>query len=91
MTRVVKARLDSLLVKRGLAADQRSAQSLIMAGEVLVDDIPLDKAGAMVADDSLIRLRERAQFVSRGGEKLAAALDNFAIKAPAYMEGKVIL
>ena len=73
-------RLDRLLVERGLAPTRERAQRLIMAGVVLVDDRPLTKSGTTVAASAVIRLREMpAPYVSRGGEKLAGALDAFGV------------
>jgi 23S rRNA (cytidine1920-2'-O)/16S rRNA (cytidine1409-2'-O)-methyltransferase len=73
-------RLDRLLVERGLAPSRERAQRLIMAGDVLVDERPVTKAGSEVARDAVVRLRAAASaYVSRGGEKLAGALDHFGI------------
>jgi 23S rRNA (cytidine1920-2'-O)/16S rRNA (cytidine1409-2'-O)-methyltransferase len=73
-------RLDRLLVDRGLAPSRERAQRLILAGEVLVADRPATKPGVLVAPDAPLRLRAPAsEYVSRGGEKLAGALDAFAL------------
>jgi len=73
-------RLDRLLVDRGLAPSRERAQRLILAGEVLVGDRPAGKPGSLVSPDASIRMRAPASdFVSRGGEKLAGALDAFGI------------
>jgi 23S rRNA (cytidine1920-2'-O)/16S rRNA (cytidine1409-2'-O)-methyltransferase len=73
-------RLDRLLVDRGLAPSRERAQRLILAGAVLVADRPATKAGVLVAPDVPLRLRGSASdYVSRGGEKLAGALDAFAL------------
>jgi 23S rRNA (cytidine1920-2'-O)/16S rRNA (cytidine1409-2'-O)-methyltransferase len=75
-----RTRLDRLLVERGLAESGERARRLIMAGLVLVDDRPITKPGTAVAADAPIRLRESdSRYVSRGGEKLAGALDAFAL------------
>lgn len=74
-----KERLDILLVERRLAESRNRAQQLIRAGQVLVNDRVHDKPGMEVPADAAIRIRERLSFVSRGGLKLAAALDAFAI------------
>ena len=79
MTRVEKRRLDQLLVDRGLAESREKAQALILAGWVLVDGQKADKAGRSIAADSRIEVIERSPFVSRGGFKLQAALDQFCI------------
>jgi 23S rRNA (cytidine1920-2'-O)/16S rRNA (cytidine1409-2'-O)-methyltransferase len=69
-------RLDLLLVQRGLCETRAKAQARILAGEVLVEDRPITKAGTAVDEAALIRLRGDAlPFVSRGGLKLAGALD----------------
>ena len=69
-----KVRLDKLLVDRGLAASRERAQALILAGKVLVDEQKMEKSGAQVASESIIRLLgEDLKFVSRGGLKLEAA------------------
>jgi 23S rRNA (cytidine1920-2'-O)/16S rRNA (cytidine1409-2'-O)-methyltransferase len=74
-----KTRLDQLLVKRELVESREKAKALIMAGQVLVDDRPVTKAGSPVAEDAVIRLRGQTQYVSRGGEKLAGALDALSV------------
>lgn len=73
-----KERLDLLVVTRGLAASREQAQRLIMAGEVEVDGVRQDKPGRAVAQDAEITVRAPLPYVSRGGLKLAAALDAFA-------------
>jgi len=73
-------RLDRLLVERGLAPSRERAQRLIMAGDVLVGDQPVTKPGTEVADDAPLRLRAApSAYASRGGEKLAGALDAFGV------------
>ncbi len=74
-----KQRLDKLLVQRGLAETRARAQALIMAGEVFVDGQRADKAGMQVAEEAEISVAEPLPYVSRGGFKLDAALDQFAI------------
>ena len=74
-------RLDRLLVDLGLAASRERAQRLILAGEVLVGDRGATKPGTMVAADAPLRLRRPpSDYVSRGGEKLAGALDAFGLE-----------
>jgi 23S rRNA (cytidine1920-2'-O)/16S rRNA (cytidine1409-2'-O)-methyltransferase len=78
----LKLRLDKLLVDRGLAASRERAQALILAGKVLVDDQKLEKAGAQVAEECVIRLLgEDLKYVSRGGLKLERALEYWKIAA----------
>ena len=73
----MKARLDRLLVERGLADSREKAQALIMAGEVLVDGRKSAKPGHPVADGTRIEVLSQPQFVSRGGLKLAARYGAF--------------
>jgi 23S rRNA (cytidine1920-2'-O)/16S rRNA (cytidine1409-2'-O)-methyltransferase len=81
-------RLDRLLVERGLAPSRERAQRLVMAGDVLVDERPATKPGAEVPEGAVLRVRAPASpYVSRGGEKLAGALDAFGL-GPA---GRVVL
>ena len=70
-------RIDLLLVERGLALSWEKARASILAGEVLADEKVVDKPGTMVREDATIRLRAKPPFVSRGGIKLAHALDQF--------------
>ena len=73
-------RLDERLVADGLVESRSQAQARIRLGQVLVDDVPVDKPGTRVRDDAAIRLRGPARrFVSRGGDKLAAALDDLGL------------
>jgi 23S rRNA (cytidine1920-2'-O)/16S rRNA (cytidine1409-2'-O)-methyltransferase len=75
-----KRRLDQLLVERGLVESRTRAQAVIMAGLVSIAGRRADKAGAMVAADAEIAVKGKEHpYVSRGGLKLAAALDRFAI------------
>jgi len=75
-----KKRLDQLVVEQGLAGSRERARTLIMAGQVLVNDILLDKPGVMVAEDARITCRsEDIAYVSRGGLKLVHALQEFRI------------
>jgi 23S rRNA (cytidine1920-2'-O)/16S rRNA (cytidine1409-2'-O)-methyltransferase len=83
----MKLRLDRLLVDRGLAESREKAQALIMAGEVLVNGQKASKPGHSVDDDAAVEVLARPPYVSRGGLKLAGALQRFAID-PA---GKVCL
>lgn len=71
----MKKRLDVLLVERGLAETRTQAQALVLAGRVR----GFEKPGAQVADDVSLELVEAAPYVSRGGEKLAHALDAFSV------------
>ena len=76
-----KTRVDLLLVERGLVPSRERARSLILAGRVLVSEQKVEKAGALVLEDAGIRLLgEEMPYVSRGGLKLAAALDHWKIE-----------
>lgn len=85
----MKQRLDIALVERGLAETRAKAQALIMAGEVLVDGLRVDKAGAPVAEGAAIEVKAGLRYVSRGGLKLAHALEVFGLRE--RVEGKVAL
>jgi 23S rRNA (cytidine1920-2'-O)/16S rRNA (cytidine1409-2'-O)-methyltransferase len=75
-----KQRLDTLLVARGLAESRAKAQALAIAGLVYSGERRLDKPGQMLAEDTPLECRGRDHpYVSRGGVKLAHALDHFAI------------
>jgi len=75
-----KSRLDVALVDRGLVETRSKAQALIMARRVLVNEQFMDKPGANVADDDILRVAELEHpWVGRGGMKLAHALKEFAI------------
>jgi len=77
---MAKLRIDLLLVKLGLCETRARAQARIMAGDVLVGDRPVTKAGALVPEEAAVRLRgEALKFVSRGGLKLDHALDVFGL------------
>ena len=70
-----KLRLDRLLVDKGLAPSRQRARAMIMAGKVLVNSRPADKAGILVAQNDRIELKGKdIPYVSRGGLKLEAAL-----------------
>lgn len=75
-----KTRIDLLLVERGLVQSRERARAMILAGRVLVSEQKIDKPGTPVAQDSAIRLLGEDQpYVSRGGLKLAAALEHWKI------------
>jgi 23S rRNA (cytidine1920-2'-O)/16S rRNA (cytidine1409-2'-O)-methyltransferase len=76
-----KERLDLLVVERGLAPTQARAQALILAGQIVVDDQRVDKAGTRVSVEAELRLKgEVLRYVSRGGLKLEKALDHFGLE-----------
>jgi 23S rRNA (cytidine1920-2'-O)/16S rRNA (cytidine1409-2'-O)-methyltransferase len=74
-----KRRLDTLLAERGLFETRTRAAAAVMAGDVRVGDRPARKPGELVAPDADLAVAERPAFVSRGGIKLANALDAFGI------------
>ncbi len=76
---MTKQRLDRLIVARGLLKSRSIAQRFIRAGEVLVDGQLVDKPGTSIDTAADITLKARPRFVGRGGEKLAAALERFAV------------
>jgi 23S rRNA (cytidine1920-2'-O)/16S rRNA (cytidine1409-2'-O)-methyltransferase len=76
----MKNRLDKLLVAQGLAPSRERAQALIIAGRVLVDEQKIDKPGHPIEQTSVLRvLGDEPRYVSRGGLKLEAALDEWHI------------
>jgi 23S rRNA (cytidine1920-2'-O)/16S rRNA (cytidine1409-2'-O)-methyltransferase len=84
----VKIRLDKLLVERGLTPSRERAQALILAGKVLVNEQKIEKAGASIEHDSLLRLLgSDLRYVSRGGLKLEKALEHWRID----LDGKICL
>ncbi len=79
LSRKGKERLDNLLVNRGLVPTRAKAKGMILAGEVMVNGQRVDKAGTAVALDAKIELKTPLPYVSRGGFKLAGALEQFQI------------
>lgn len=74
-----KLRLDELLVTRGLAETRAQAKALIMSGRVFRGTERLDKPGKDFAEDIELTVEQPPRFVSRGGEKLIAALEKFSL------------
>jgi 23S rRNA (cytidine1920-2'-O)/16S rRNA (cytidine1409-2'-O)-methyltransferase len=74
-----KRRLDTLLAERGLFETRTRAAAAVMAGDVRVGDRAARKPGELVAPDAELEVAERPAFVSRGGVKLANALDAFEL------------
>jgi 23S rRNA (cytidine1920-2'-O)/16S rRNA (cytidine1409-2'-O)-methyltransferase len=74
-----KVRLDQLMVQRGLAETRSKAQALILAGSVRVAGDARTKAGELIAVDAEVEVAEALPYASRGGYKLAHALDAFAL------------
>lgn len=80
--KAAKLRLDQMLVERGLAESRAKAQAAIMAGLVFSGEKRLDKPGVTLAADTPLELRGKPHpWVSRGGVKLAHAIEHFALKA----------
>jgi len=86
---VTKKRLDVMLVERKLIDSRQQAQRLIMAGQVMVDGRVVDKPGTRVSQEADITLKETLPYVSRGGLKLEAALDRFAIEVTGVIAADV--
>lgn len=82
-----KQRLDILLVELNLCDSRQQAQRLIQAGEVMVNQQVVDKPGTSVETSAQIHVKERSPYVSRGGEKLAKALQEF----PLQVAGRICL
>ena len=83
-----KIRIDMLLTEKGLAPSREKAKAMIMAGQVYVDQVRIDKAGTMVPDSAEPEIRGHAiPYVSRGGLKLEKALDVFSVRP----EGRICI
>ncbi len=82
-----KERLDLLIVERGLTESRQKAKAYIMAGSVFVNGVREDKAGLKVKRSSIIEVREKMKYVSRGGLKLEKAMKEFNID----LNGKVCI
>src|SRR5690606_28285542 len=77
---MAKQRIDQLLVSRGLAESRARAQALVMAGLVFAGDRKVEKSGQQVAEDAEISVKGRDHpWVSRGGIKLAHAIEHFGL------------
>ncbi len=82
---MAKKRIDVLMVERGLCPSRAVAQRLVMAGEVRVNGQLVLKASSTVPSNAAIEIEQPPPYVSRGGEKLAAALESFQIS----VQGKI--
>ncbi len=83
-----KRRLDLLLVDRGLVPNRDQAGRLILAGQVKVNDVRVDKPGRSIDPHAVLELiQPKSQYVSRAGEKLAPALEAFSIRCT----GRVVM
>jgi 23S rRNA (cytidine1920-2'-O)/16S rRNA (cytidine1409-2'-O)-methyltransferase len=82
-----RERLDTILLERGLVASREEGRGKILAGEVLVNEQSVTKAGALIDREAEIRLKSSLPYVSRGGVKLDSALRQFGID----VRGKIAL
>jgi 23S rRNA (cytidine1920-2'-O)/16S rRNA (cytidine1409-2'-O)-methyltransferase len=83
-----KQRLDRVLVEKGLVRSRQRARAMIMAGKVLVNNLPIDKAGSLVSAKDSIELKGKdIPYASRGGLKLEAALESLGL----HLEGCICL
>jgi 23S rRNA (cytidine1920-2'-O)/16S rRNA (cytidine1409-2'-O)-methyltransferase len=89
MGHMKKMRLDVLLLERGLAPSREKGQRLIMAGQVRVGGEISDKPGRRVPADARVSVDEGLPYVSRGGFKLAAALDHFQVDVQGWVVADV--
>lgn len=87
VSKQTKNRLDVLLVNRGMFSTREKARVAIMAGQVIVNNLKIDKPGKLVDNDSAIRILERQKYVSRGGLKLEKAISAFKVN----MDEKIVL
>lgn len=76
---MAKARVDVLLVERGLAETRSKAQLLVMAGQVRADGQIVDKPSSLYGNEVKLEVEKRPRYVSRGGEKLEAAFEGFDV------------
>jgi 23S rRNA (cytidine1920-2'-O)/16S rRNA (cytidine1409-2'-O)-methyltransferase len=77
---MAKVRADVLLVERGLAESRAKAQRLVMAGQVRANGQLVDKPSSMIEGEVQLEVEKRPRYVSRGGEKLEAALEGFGVE-----------
>jgi 23S rRNA (cytidine1920-2'-O)/16S rRNA (cytidine1409-2'-O)-methyltransferase len=82
-----RERLDKILLERQLVASREEGRGKILAGEVLVNEHPVTKAGTLVESTAAIRVKSGSRYVSRGGTKLERALDEFSVD----VAGKIVL
>ncbi len=77
---MARRRIDAVLVERGLFPSRERARAAVLAGDVRVDGQVAHKAGEQITDEAVIEIAERPRYVSRGGDKLAGALDSFDVE-----------
>lgn len=76
---MARRRIDAILVDRGLFSSRERAKAAILAGDVRSDGEVVRKAGELIAEDAAVEVAKRPRFVSRGGDKLAGALEAFDV------------
>src|SRR5262249_60411027 len=86
-----RIRIDRLLVERGLFESRAKAQTAIAAGRVTADDVVVAKPSEEISVDAVLRAEPAHPYVSRGGVKLAAALDRFRVDPKFDPRGRVCL
>jgi 23S rRNA (cytidine1920-2'-O)/16S rRNA (cytidine1409-2'-O)-methyltransferase len=74
-----RERLDEAMVRLNFSPTRSKARAMIMAGDVLVNDLPVLQAGHQLKPDDVVTLKSKPRFVSRGGEKLDHALETFSV------------
>src|SRR5438046_1125429 len=79
MAKIKRTRLDLFLVEQGFFSSREQAQRAVMAGEVRIGDQIVRKSSVLVQPGTAVSLQARVPYVSRGGIKLAGALDHFEI------------
>ena len=84
-----RQRLDLRLVELGLVASRQKAQQLIRAGKVRLGDAVLDKPGHEISLEAVPEVTLPPRFVSRGGEKLAAALEALPVQVASFYSNKI--
>jgi len=85
MAQINKLRLDALMVEKGLVPSRERARAMIMAGNVQVDGVPVDKAGVKIFPHAHVTLKEKdIPYVSRGGLKLERAVNVLALDLTGY-------
>jgi 23S rRNA (cytidine1920-2'-O)/16S rRNA (cytidine1409-2'-O)-methyltransferase len=82
-----RQRLDKILVERRLVDSREEGRGRILAGEVWVNDQPVTKVGTLIEESAAVRLKPTSPYVSRGGIKLARALQEFSVD----LNGKIVL
>jgi 23S rRNA (cytidine1920-2'-O)/16S rRNA (cytidine1409-2'-O)-methyltransferase len=82
-----RQRLDKILVERQLVDSREEGRGRILAGEVWVNDQPVTKVGTLIEESAAVRLKPTSPYVSRGGIKLARALQEFSVD----LNGKIVL